>query len=143
MFTTAHIHLLTLADNVYSTPQPRSAEPTGSSVATTNGSSVTVPKEDDVGTDSTDEFPSGAAAPSTVATMTKSVSMMLQHEKTCEGQVPKHHPNRQMPAIPTLALTNTPKCVTANDNSMMLAGCRTWCASQSGPGPMGTSSDCH
>ena len=97
MFTTAHIHLLTLADDVYSTPQPRSAEPTGSSVATMNGSSVTIPKEDDVGIDLTDEFPSGVAAPSTVATMTKSVSMMLQHEKTCEGQVPKRHPDHQTP----------------------------------------------
>ena len=77
--TTAH--LLTLADDVYSIPQPRSAEPTGSS-ATANGSSVTVSKEDDGATDSADEFPSGAAAPSGVATKTtRSVSATLQHER--------------------------------------------------------------
>ena len=63
-------------------PQPRSAEPTGSSVASANGSSVTVTKEDDAATDSADEFPSGAAAPSGIAsTTTRSVSATLQHER--------------------------------------------------------------
>ena len=69
---------MTLADDVYSIPQPRSAEPT---LATANGSSVTVTKEDDAATDSADEFPSGAAASSGVATTTRSVSATLQHER--------------------------------------------------------------
>jgi dynamin 1-like protein len=42
---------------------------------------VTVTKEDDAATDSADEFPSGAAAPSGVATKTRSVSATLQHER--------------------------------------------------------------
>ena len=75
-------HLLNLADDVYSILQPSSAEPTGSSVATANGSSVTVTKEDDTATDSADEFPSGAATSSGVATTkTRSASATQHHER--------------------------------------------------------------
>jgi dynamin 1-like protein len=42
---------------------------------------VTVTKEDDAGTDSADEFPSGAAAHSGVGSTTRSVSATLQHER--------------------------------------------------------------
>ena len=63
--------------------QPRSAEPTGGSAAIVNGTSAVVAKEDEAATDSADEFPSGAVAPTAGVTNTtsRSVSATLQHER--------------------------------------------------------------
>lgn len=76
--TTQHLHPQPASQQGYGhhPPRPRSAEPT----VATNGS-MTVTKEDDGATDSADEFPSGAAASSGVATTTRSVSATLQHER--------------------------------------------------------------
>ena len=141
--------MLALADNVYSFPQPRSAEPIGSS-AIANGSSVTVAKEDDAATDSADEFPPGAAAPSGVTTTTtRSVSATLQHERerprgagakasprssnASDSRVSTHrssHPNASQPQQHNAH--GSPH--TARESLL------TYIFGQNGPGPIGASS---
>ncbi|KAF8470291.1 dynamin protein dnm1 [Russula ochroleuca] len=81
--TTQHLHPPPASRHGHGnhSPRPRSAEPTGSSATTTNGSTL-VAREDDAATDSADEFPPGAVAPSSATTTTtRSVSATLQHER--------------------------------------------------------------
>jgi dynamin 1-like protein len=112
---------------------------------------VTVTKEDDAATDSADEYPSGAAAPSGVATSTtRSVSATLQHERerprrggakasprssnASDSRVSTHrssHPN----ALQQQQQHNSHGAPhTARDSFL------TYIFGQNGPGPIGASS---
>jgi len=82
--TTQHLHTPPAHRHGHGVPpRPRSAEPTGGSAAIVNGTSAVVAKEDEAATDSADEFPSGAVAPTAGVTNTtsRSVSATLQHER--------------------------------------------------------------
>ncbi|KAH9986690.1 dynamin protein dnm1 [Russula compacta] len=88
--TTQHLHTPPASryGHGHHPPRPRSAEPTGGSAMIANGTSASQvgnAKEDDAATDSADEFPPGAVAPTAVAATTpattRSVSATLQHER--------------------------------------------------------------
>ncbi|KAI0249673.1 dynamin protein dnm1 [Lactifluus subvellereus] len=79
--TTQHLHTPPASRHGHGQPPRAKSEP---SAAITNGSSLGVAAsgDDDAATDSADEFPPGAVAPTTITTTTtRSVSATLQHER--------------------------------------------------------------
>jgi dynamin 1-like protein len=112
---------------------------------------VTVTKEDDAATDSADEFPSGAAASSGIAsTTTRSVSATLQHERERPSRMGAKASPRSSNASDSRVSTRRSSHPNASQQQQQHSAhgsphtaresLLTYIFGQNGPGPIGASS---